>query len=60
MRVLRKIYIFIPKMDEVALIWRKLHKTYLRDFYFTPSVIRIINSRRMRLSMAHGVNVGEN
>jgi hypothetical protein len=28
--------------------WRKLHNEELRDFYFSPSIIGIIKSRRMR------------
>jgi hypothetical protein len=28
--------------------WRKLHYEELRDFYSSPSIIRIIKSRRMR------------
>jgi hypothetical protein len=40
--------IFGPKRDEVAGEWRKLHNEELRDLYSSPSVIRIIKSRRMR------------
>jgi hypothetical protein len=45
-RVLRRI--FGPKRDEVTGEWRKLHNEELRDFYSSPSIIRIIKSRRMR------------
>jgi hypothetical protein len=45
-RVLRKI--FGPKSDEVTGEWRKLHNKELRDLYSSPSIIRIIKSRRMR------------
>jgi hypothetical protein len=45
-RALRKI--FGPKRGEVTGGWRKLHNEGLRDLYSSPSIIRIINSRRMR------------
>jgi hypothetical protein len=46
-RVLRRI--FRPKGDEVTGGWRKLHNGQLYDVYSSPSIIRIIMSRRMRL-----------
>jgi hypothetical protein len=45
-RVLRKI--FGLKRDEVIGDWRKLHNEELHELYSLPSVIRMINSRRMR------------
>jgi hypothetical protein len=45
-RVLRRI--FGPKRDKVMGEWRKLHNKELHDLYSSPSVIRIIKSRRMR------------
>jgi hypothetical protein len=45
-RVLRRI--FGPKSDEVTGEWRKLHNEELRDVYSSTSIIRIIESRRMR------------
>jgi hypothetical protein len=45
-RVLRMI--FGPKRDEVTGGWRKLHNEELRDLYSSPSIIRIIKSRRLR------------
>jgi hypothetical protein len=45
-RVLRRI--FGLKRDEVTGEWRKLHNEELRDLYSSPSIIRIIKSRRMR------------
>jgi hypothetical protein len=45
-RVLRKI--FGPRRDEVAVEWRKLHNEELRELYSSPSIIRIMKSRRMR------------
>jgi hypothetical protein len=40
--------IFGPKRDEVTGGWRKLHNDELRDLYSSPSIIRIMKSRRMR------------
>jgi hypothetical protein len=55
-RVLRKI--FRPKRDEMKGEWRKLHKEELRDLYSSPSIIRIIKSRRMRWA-GHVARMGE-
>jgi hypothetical protein len=43
--LLRKI--FEPKRFEVTGGWRKLHNEELRNLYSSPSIIRIIKSRRM-------------
>jgi hypothetical protein len=45
-RVLRRI--FGPKRDGVMGGWRKLHNEELHNLYSSPSIIRIIKSRRMR------------
>jgi hypothetical protein len=45
-RVLRRI--FGPKRDEVTGEWRKLHNEELHDLYCSPSIIRIIKSRRIK------------
>jgi hypothetical protein len=45
-RVLKRI--FGTKRDEVTGGWRKLHNEVLHNLYSSPSVIRIIKSRRMR------------
>jgi hypothetical protein len=45
-RVLRRI--FGLKRDEVTGGWRKLHNEELRNMYSSPSIIRMIKSRRMR------------
>jgi hypothetical protein len=55
-RVLRRI--FGPKRDEVMGEWRKLHNEELRDLYSSPSIIRIIKSRRMRWA-GHIPRMGE-
>jgi hypothetical protein len=47
-RVLRRI--FGPKRDEVTGEWRKLHNEELHDLNLSPSIIRIIKSRKMRLA----------
>jgi hypothetical protein len=54
-RVLR---IFGPKRDGVTGGWRKLHNEELRDLYSSPSIIRIIKSRRMRWT-GHVARMGE-
>jgi hypothetical protein len=45
-KVLRRM--FGPKRDEVTGGWRKLHNEELHDLYPSPSIIRIIKSRKMR------------
>jgi hypothetical protein len=55
-RVLRKI--FGPKTDEVIGGWREQHNEELRNLYCSPSVIRIIKSKRMRLA-GHVARMGE-
>jgi hypothetical protein len=45
-RVLRRI--FGPKRDEVTGGWMKLYNEELHDLYSSPSIIRMIKSRRMR------------
>jgi hypothetical protein len=55
-RVLTRI--FGPKRVEVKGGWKKLHNEELRDLYSSPSIIRIIKSRRMR-SAGHVARMGE-
>jgi hypothetical protein len=50
--------IFRPNRDEVVGGWRKLRNEELHDLYCSPSVIRIIKTRRMRLT-GHIARVGE-
>jgi hypothetical protein len=38
--------------------WRKLHNKELHDLYSSPSIIRIIKSRRMR-RVGHVARMGE-
>jgi hypothetical protein len=45
-RVLRRI--FGPKRDDVTGGWRKLHNEELHNLYSSPSIIRMIKSKRMR------------
>jgi hypothetical protein len=54
-RVLRRI--LGPKRDEVTGGWRKLHNEELHNLYSSPSIIRMIKSRRMRLA-GHVVRMG--
>jgi hypothetical protein len=55
-RVLRRI--FGPKRDGVTGGWRKLHNEELHNLHTSPSIIRIIKSRRMRLA-GHMARMGE-
>jgi hypothetical protein len=55
-RVLRRI--FGLKRDEVTGEWRKLHNEELRDLYSSPSIIRMIKSRRIRWA-GHVARMGE-
>jgi hypothetical protein len=40
--------IFGTKRDEVTGDWRKLHYEELHNLYSSPSIIRVVKSRRMR------------
>ena len=40
--------IFEPKRDDVTGERRKLHNEELNDLYSSPSIVRVIKSRRMR------------
>ena len=50
--------IFGPKRDEVTGEWRKLHNEELNDLYCSPSIVRVIKSRRMRW-VGHVARIGE-
>jgi hypothetical protein len=43
--VLRRI--FGPRRDEITGKWRRLHNEELNDLYSSPSIVRVIKSRRM-------------
>jgi hypothetical protein len=43
-----RLRVFGPKRDDVTAELRKLHNEELRDLYSSPSIIRIIKSRRMK------------
>jgi len=45
-RMLRRI--FGSRKDEVTGEWRKLHNEELNDLYYSPTIVRVIKSRRMR------------
>jgi hypothetical protein len=55
-RVLRRI--FGPKRDGVTGGWRKQHNEELHNLYSSPSIIRIIKSRRIRW-VGHVARMGE-
>jgi hypothetical protein len=38
----------LPKRDEITGEWRKLHNEELNSLYSSPSIVRVIKSRRMR------------
>jgi hypothetical protein len=46
------------KRDEVTGEWRQFHNKELSDLYSSPSIIRIIKSRRMRWA-SHVARMGE-
>ena len=40
--------IFGPKRDEVTREWRKLHNEELNYLYYSPNIVGVMKSRRMR------------
>jgi len=54
--VLRRI--FGPRRDEVTGEWRRLYNEELNDLYFSPNMVRVIKSRRMRWA-GHVARMGE-
>ena len=55
-RLLRRI--FGPRRDGVTGEWRKLRNERLRDSYFSPNIVRVIKTRRMRWA-GHVARIGE-
>jgi len=49
---------FVPKGNEVAREWRKLHNEELNDQYCSPNIVRMKKSRRMRWT-GHVARMGE-
>jgi hypothetical protein len=49
--------IVVPMKDEVIGGWRKLHSEEVRNLFSLPNIMRMITSRRMRLS-AHVACMG--
>jgi hypothetical protein len=54
--VLRRI--FVPKRDEVTGGWRKLLNEQLHNSYPSPTIIRMIKSRRMRWAWHVAYRIG--
>ena len=55
-RVLRRI--FGPKSDEVTREWSKLHNEELNDLNYSPNIVQVIKSRKMRWA-GHVACMGE-
>ena len=55
-KVLRRI--FGPRRDEITGEWRRLHNKELNELYYTPNIVRVIKSRRMRWA-GHVARMGE-
>jgi hypothetical protein len=44
--------------DEVTGVWRKLHNEELHDLYSSPTILRVMKSRRIRW-VGHVARMGE-
>jgi len=55
-RVLRRI--FVPSRDEVTGELRKAHNEELNDLYYSPNIVRVTKSRRIRWA-GHVTCIGE-
>jgi hypothetical protein len=49
--------IFGTKREEVRGEWRKLYNEELNDLYYSPDILRVIKSKRMRWA-GHVVRMG--
>jgi hypothetical protein len=56
--IVKYLKLFGPKRDEVTGEWRKLHNEELNNLYFSPSIVRVVKSRRMRWA-GHVARMGE-
>jgi len=54
--VLRRI--FGPRRDDVTEEWRRLHNEELNALYYSPNIVRVIKSRRMRWA-GHVASMGK-
>jgi hypothetical protein len=48
---------FGPEREEVARDWRRLHNEELHNLYASPSIVRVIKSRRIWVT--HGARMGK-
>jgi hypothetical protein len=55
-RVLRRI--FGPKMGYIVRGWKRLHNEELHNFYASPNIITLVESRKMRW-VGHIACIGE-
>jgi hypothetical protein len=54
----RRLRVFGPKGEEVTVEWRKLHNEELYNMYSSPSIVRVVKSRRIRWA-GHVARMGE-
>jgi hypothetical protein len=50
--------LYFETWDEVTGEWRKLHNEDINDLYSSPTILRVIKSRRMRWA-GHVARMGE-